>query len=212
MNAHSSFSANAPAVPAEFAEIATICIAKEVAIGGQVVLGIEDARSLHAGLAVGRDYTNWLKGRIVKYGFQPGVDFDCSPDLASKAKRGGTNALTYRVTLDMAKELAMVENNETGRLVRRYFIWLEKVTQPRAVAPLRDYGFDQWSNEELRTRNSTVTMYRQVMNNVSAMWMLERLGFPMPPEHLLPQWRQSDMWDQQPGSVTITVTPDRKAA
>lgn len=210
MNAHSSFNANTPAIPAEFAEIATICTAKEVDIGGQSVLGINDARALHTGLRVGRDYNNWIKQRITKYGFQPDADYQVFAGFGENPS-GGRPTRRYAITLDMAKELAMVENNEIGRLVRRYFIWLEKVTHPRAIAPLRDYGFDQWSNEELRTRNSTVTMYRQVMNNVSAMWMLERLGFPMPPEHLLPQWRQSDMWNQSPGSVTITVTPDRNA-
>lgn len=193
-------------VPAEFTEIATICTATDVTIGGQTVMGIEDARALHAGLHVGRDFSNWIKGRIAKYGFQAGVDFDCSPDLASKPKRGGYNALTYRVTLDMAKELAMVENNEVGRTVRRYFIWLEKQAHPRTEPVARDYGFDQWSNEELRTRNSTVTMYRQVMNNPSAVWMMERLGFPMPPAHLMPTWRQqAELWSP-PAANNVTIT------
>lgn len=194
-------------VPAEFTEIATICSATDVTIGGQTVLGIEDARALHAGLHVGRDFSNWIKGRITKYGFQAGIDFDCSPDLASKPKRGGYNALTYRVTLDMAKELAMVENNDLGRTVRRYFIWLEKQAHPRSEPAMRARPYDQWSSEERRTNTAIVMMYRRVLNDASAAWMMEREGFPLPPQDLLPNWRQqSEMWPPQPAnSVTITV-------
>lgn len=85
-----------------------------------------NARDLHTTLAVGRDFTSWLKERIEQYSFTEGEDFIlCSPDLGSK-RRGGHNRTDYHLTLDMAKELAMVENNEIGRKVRRYFIALEK--------------------------------------------------------------------------------------
>lgn len=55
-----------------------------------------DARALHCALEVGRDFSNWIKDRIEKYGFFDGVDFQtCSPELASEkdftpdsAKRG----------------------------------------------------------------------------------------------------------------------------
>ena len=52
----------------------------------------------------------------------------CSPNLGSKIYNGwgGHNKLDYFLTLDMAKELAMVENNEEGRRIRRYFIRIEK--------------------------------------------------------------------------------------
>ncbi|MBB4287842.1 antA/AntB antirepressor family protein [Roseospira goensis] len=108
-------------------------------IGGRTVLGVADARDLHAGLGVGRDYTNWIKGRIAKYGFREGVDFEIvedlsSPDLAS-AKARPQKVQVYRLTLDMSKQLAMVENNETGRLIRRYFLWCEEQAQ-RANAEL----------------------------------------------------------------------------
>ncbi|MFA7429902.1 MAG: antA/AntB antirepressor family protein [Rhodospirillaceae bacterium] len=83
-------------------------------------------RDLHAALAVGKDFSNWAKDRLKKYGFVEGEDYQvCSPNLASKV-RGGHNALDYLVTLDTAKELAMVERNERGRAIRRYFIAVEK--------------------------------------------------------------------------------------
>lgn len=83
-------------------------------------------RDLHAALGVGKDFSNWAKDRLKRYGFVEGEDYQvCSPNLASKL-RGGHNALDYLVSLDTAKELAMVEKNERGRAIRRYFIAVEK--------------------------------------------------------------------------------------
>lgn len=97
-----------------------------------------NARDLHAALGVGRDFSNWIKDRIEQYGFSDGEDFIlCSPNLASK-RRGGHNRIEYHLTLDMAKELAMIENNEVGRQVRRYFIRAEAELRERMLADLRD--------------------------------------------------------------------------
>ena len=86
------------------------------------------ARELHEGLKVGRDFTTWVKGRISKYGFEENVDFtivNLAPPNRG-ASWGGNNKLDYIITVDMAKELCMVENNELGRQFRRYFIESEK--------------------------------------------------------------------------------------
>jgi len=81
-----------------------------------------DARDLHAFLGIGRDFSNWIRGRIEHFGFAEGQDF--SPILAKST--GGRPGQEYHLTLDMAKELAMVENNDQGRQVRRYFIAMER--------------------------------------------------------------------------------------
>jgi len=88
-----------------------------------------DARTLHAFMQVKRDFTNWIKGRIRKFHFVAGVDFIeienlSSPDLASSKSRA-QKLTDYHLTLDMAKELSMVENNDMGRQARRYFIACE---------------------------------------------------------------------------------------
>lgn len=89
-----------------------------------------NARDLHSTLGVGRDFSNWIKGRIEEYSFLAGSDYVTvevlsSPKSASAKARKQT-IIEYHLTLDMAKELAMVENNEQGRMVRRYFIQAEK--------------------------------------------------------------------------------------
>jgi phage anti-repressor protein len=89
-----------------------------------------DARALHTFMGVLRDFSNWIKGRIRKFGFVEGVDFVTvenlsSPDLANAKSR--IQVMTdYHLSLNMAKELSMVENNTKGREARRYFIDCEQ--------------------------------------------------------------------------------------
>lgn len=83
-----------------------------------------NARDLHSFLKVGRDFSNWIKGRIAQYVFIENQDYIVT--LAKTGERKNVLAKEYHLTLDMAKELAMVENNEQGRKVRRYFIQCEK--------------------------------------------------------------------------------------
>lgn len=87
-----------------------------------------DARKLHEFLQVGRDYSNWIKSRIEEYGFVENQDFLIARQIgrAKNQGRGGHNKVEYHITLDMAKELAMVERNEQGKAARRYFIECEK--------------------------------------------------------------------------------------
>jgi len=67
-----------------------------------------------------------MKTRIASYGFIENEDFIvCSPKRGSKGS-GGHNLLEQHITLDMAKERAMVELNEKGREACRYFIDCEK--------------------------------------------------------------------------------------
>lgn len=105
-----------------------------------------NARDLHAFLQVRRDFSTWINNRIDEYGFVKGADFWVfdSPNLGDqtgrfspkrgKTSKGGRPTIDYHLTLDMAKELAMIENNEVGRQVRRYFIRVEEELR----AELRD--------------------------------------------------------------------------
>lgn len=93
--------------------------------GQQVV----SARELWQFLNVGRHFNSWIKGRIEKYDFIENEDFIIVSLITQNGviKKGGDRkSLDYILTLDMAKELAMIENNPAGRAVRRYFIQCEK--------------------------------------------------------------------------------------
>lgn len=82
-----------------------------------------DARTLHSFLENADEFVHWFKDRVHQYGFEEGVDF---LGIFPKNQGRGRPRTDYHVTLDTAKELAMVERNEKGRQIRRYFIECER--------------------------------------------------------------------------------------
>lgn len=118
-------------------------VVREGVIGAGLVQ-TADARELHACLGVGRDFTNWIKGRIAQYGFVENVDYVRVEDLSSpnpaSAKARAQVRTEYHLTLDTAKELAMVENNDRGRATRRYFIEVEKRAHESAAINMNALG------------------------------------------------------------------------
>lgn len=85
-----------------------------------------NARELHQFLGVGKDFSSWIKERISKYGFIEDQDYSSFTEIGER-EVGATVRKEYALSLDMAKELSMVENNEKGRQARKYFIECEKV-------------------------------------------------------------------------------------
>lgn len=86
-----------------------------------------DARTFHAQLGVGRDFSTWITQRLGEIGAVENEEFivlDYSPEMGSKW--GGKNRRDYWLTLDLAKEAAMLERNDEGRKIRQYFIRAEK--------------------------------------------------------------------------------------
>lgn len=95
-------------------------------IGGETQQTV-NARELHAFLEVGKDFSNWIKDRIEKYGFVEGIDYVKidSPKLANQ-RGGDRRSIEYYISLSMGKEIGMVERTDKGREVRRYFIECER--------------------------------------------------------------------------------------
>ena len=87
-----------------------------------------NARELHKALANKRQFANWIKQRIEHYKFAENQDFFTFNKFVKRDQTDnlGTRIIDYYLTIDMAKELCMVENNETGRKIRKYFIEVEK--------------------------------------------------------------------------------------
>ncbi|ENO82046.1 phage anti-repressor protein AntB-like protein [Thauera sp. 27] len=73
-----------------------------------------NARDLWQFVESRQEFANWIKGRIEKYGFAEGEDY-----TVDRFINGRATTIDYHLTIEMAKELAMVENNEKGRQVRR---------------------------------------------------------------------------------------------
>lgn len=100
-----------------------------------------DARELHDFLGVGKDFSTWFKDNSKKYGFVEETDYiSRSPNLGSAKNEGGFNKIDYKITIDMAKELSMVQRTDLGKLVRRYLIWAESqlhkvIEEPKILSP-----------------------------------------------------------------------------
>lgn len=98
-------------------------------IANQTTL-LVNARELHARLQVSTKFQDWITRRISEYGFTKTLDF-IEVLKFENVERGffGTREIEvkeYHLTLDMAKELCMLERSELGRQARRYFIEQEK--------------------------------------------------------------------------------------
>jgi len=100
-----------------------------------------DARELHSFLGVGSKFHIWIKRRIEEYGYTQGVDF-----IVIKNDR--SEIISLRLSLDVAKELCMVERNDRGREARQYFIEVEKSWREQNKNPLR--ALQQTVNELVR--------------------------------------------------------------
>jgi phage anti-repressor protein len=102
-----------------------------------------NAREMHKFLESETRFNDWIARRIRQYSFIEGEDFY---SILSKTPDGGRPAQEYLLTIDMAKELAMVENNEKGRQVRRYFIECERRLKAGS------WGMSARETERLRQR------------------------------------------------------------
>jgi anti-repressor protein len=101
---------------------------KETKFGKNQIASV-DARELHAFLLVGRKFSGWIAGKIEQYEFKE--DFDYLKMRSQTGPNLKRLEVEYCLSLDMAKELCMVERNEKGRQARRYFIEIEKKWQDR---------------------------------------------------------------------------------
>ena len=90
--------------------------------GQQVASG----RDIHAYLGVKTRYSAWFE-RMIGYGFTEGQDF--IPILGESA--GGRPSTDHAITLDMAKELGMIQRTAKGKEIRQYFIEVEKQARPQ---------------------------------------------------------------------------------
>ena len=129
------------------------------------------ARELHEGLEVKSKFADWIKNRIKKYGFEENTDYIClSKNLETQrinGQRGVTAEKDYIITVDMAKELCMVENNELGRKFRKYFIEAEKKLK-EITKEVKHYEKKKIFNDEsplLMEGKKSDTIYNNFKNN-----------------------------------------------
>jgi phage anti-repressor protein len=132
-----------------------------------------NAREMHGYLEVGRDFSNWIKDRIEKYGFEEGTDyimvFANFGENSELINKGGRPTKEYHLALDAAKEVAMVENNEKGRMVRKYFIEVEKRYSAQEKKRIAD-SEATLKRADAMLNNSRVRMAKFIRETVKDIW------------------------------------------
>ena len=89
----------------------------------QVVSG----RELHKFLEVKSRFNDWFNNRLEMYGFTENIDFVAITKILVTAQGNKSSYKDYLMKISMAKELAMIENNEKGKVIRKYFIECENM-------------------------------------------------------------------------------------
>lgn len=104
--------------------------------GIQAVMG----RDLHAFLEVQSNYREWFP-RMVAYGFEEGKDYASKNRRVQDSLGREREANDHIITLDMAKEISMIQRTEKGKQARQYFLECErKAKQPAALALPQTYA------------------------------------------------------------------------
>lgn len=125
--------------------------------GDQLVSG----RGLHEFLEVKTRYNDWFVD-MIQYGFTENVDFISFTEKRVKPQ-GGRPTVDHALSLDMAKEISMIQRTEKGKQARRYFIEVEKEhkqfkmpTNPMEVLELT-FAAQKQANEKLDKVDNRVT-------------------------------------------------------
>jgi phage anti-repressor protein len=87
-----------------------------------------DARTLHTQLGVGKQFSHWVQIRIKSYKFIEDADFMTFSPNGLKPL-GGRPSIEYLITMDMAKQLSMIERTSIGNIARRYYILMEDLVK-----------------------------------------------------------------------------------
>lgn len=119
------------------------------------------ARDLHEGLEIKTAFKDWFP-RMAEYGFEEGKDF-CSKKSEST---GGRPSVDYEVSVDMAKQICMIQRTEKGRTYRQYFLDLEKAWNTPEQVFARALKLANLTIEKLKGDKTLLTEEVNVKNQI----------------------------------------------
>lgn len=102
--------------------------------GRQLVSG----RELHEFLEIRTKYKDWFP-RMVEYGFEEEIDFIrvAQKRATNNLKNPVTTVIDHAMSIDMAKEISMIQRTEKGKIARQYFINCEKkLKEVKKLSPM----------------------------------------------------------------------------
>lgn len=120
-------------------------------------------RELHEFLEVKTEYKDWFP-RMVKYGFEDGLDFS---SILSEST-GGRPRHDHALKLDMAKEISMIQRTEKGKQARNYFLQVEKAWNNPEMIVQRALQYQTKRVEQLQIENAELKPKALFADAVSA--------------------------------------------
>lgn len=112
------------------------------------------ARDLHEGLEIGTRFNDWFP-RMAEYGFTEGKDFNLLKNehvQIEGSREVRREVIDYNITVDMAKQICMIQRSEKGKQYREYFLSLEDAWNSPEQIMARALQFAQNTMESLKNR------------------------------------------------------------
>ena len=112
------------------------------------------ARELHKQLHIGTKFTTWFE-RMKEYGFTEGNEF--FPKMGETSESGGRPSVDYDISVDMAKQICMIQRTPEGKAVRQYLIDLEKAWNTPEQVMARALKLADRTIDKLKSDNKALT-------------------------------------------------------
>lgn len=122
-------------------------------------------RDLHAALQIKTDYPHWFD-RVKEYGFTDGEDFNSVKfvRIQTEGTRDVSREITdHLLTIDMAKQLCMIQRTEIGKRFRQYFIRVEEAWNSPEMIMKRALEIANANVKKLQIEVSALTVDKQIM-------------------------------------------------
>lgn len=95
-----------------------------------------NARDLHRNLGVGKDFSNWVKAQINRADLAENTDYLVIAQKGAQLPSGAKHSIDYHLTIDAAKNIAMLSGTAKGKQVRAYFIECENKLKTGSSLPV----------------------------------------------------------------------------
>lgn len=120
------------------------------------------ARELHEQLHIGTEFAKWYS-RMCEYGFSVGNDYSEVIVKNDENSKGGRPATDYNISVDMAKQICMIQRTPEGKAVRQYLIDLEKAWNTPEQVMARALKIANNTIESLKSENNTLAIKNKEM-------------------------------------------------
>ena len=137
------------------------------------------ARELYKKLNIGTKFTTWFE-RMKAYGFSEGNEF--FPEVGETSEQGGRPATDYQISIDMAKQICMIQRTPEGKLIRQYFIDLEKAWNTPPFTKKGEHKMSEKENKGTLPEEKTEVVSDEKLKDVAGgiLFSAEDIHRPMP--------------------------------